>query len=74
MGTRLSSKFTKVKHKTIKKQHIVYYVKCRPENRCSEDFTRETVRKLSERVFDYNDNDAKSHLVKACHQKNPYMP
>ena len=37
-GTRLSSKFTKMKGKTVKEhQHdIVYYVKC-PESQVSED-------------------------------------
>ena len=37
-GTRLSSKFTKIKNKTVKKhQHdVVYYVKF-PGSQCSED-------------------------------------
>ena len=50
-GTRLSSKFTKMKGKTVKEhQHdIVYYVKC-PESQVSEDYTEETVRRLSEKV------------------------
>ena len=40
--TRLSSKFAKIKHKTVKDhQHIVYYVKC-PESQCSEDNVGET--------------------------------
>ena len=71
-GTRLSSKSTKIKDKTVKEhQHdIVYYVK-RPESQCSEDYTGETARRLSERV-DHNGRDAKSHLLKhtigKCHK------
>ena len=47
-GTRLSSKFTKIKDKTVKEhQHdIVYYVEF-PESQCSEDYTGETARRLS---------------------------
>ena len=46
-GTKLGSKFTKIKDKTIKEhQHdVVYYVKC-PERQCSEDYTGETARRL----------------------------
>ena len=69
-GTRLSSKFTKIKDKTVKEnQHdIVYYVKY-PESKCSEDYTGETARRLSERVLDHNGRDAKSHLVKHVIEK-----
>ena len=69
-GTRLSCKFTKIKDKTIKEhQHdTVYYVK-RPESQCSEDYTGETARRLSERVLDHNGRDAKSHLVKHAIEK-----
>ena len=46
-GTRLSSKFTKIKDKTVKEnQHdIVYDVKY-PESQCWEDFTEETAFRL----------------------------
>ena len=52
-GTRLRSKFTKMKDKTVKEhQHdIVYYVKC-PKSQGSEDYTEETVRRLSQKVQD----------------------
>ena len=65
-GTRLSSKFTKRKDKTVKEgQHdIVYYIKC-PESQCSVDYT---IRRLSERVLDHNGRNTKSHLVKKCHK------
>ena len=72
-GTRLSSKFTKIKDKTVTEhQHdIVYYSKC-PESQCSEDYTEETARRLSKRVLDHNGRDAKSYLVKhdikKCHK------
>ena len=64
-GTRLSSRFAKINDKTVKEyQHnIVYYVKC-PESQCSEDYTGETARRLSERVLDHNNRGAKCHLVK----------
>ena len=64
-GTRLSSKFTKIKDKSVKEhQHdIVYNVK-RLESQCSEDYTGETARRLSERVLDHNSRGAKYHLVK----------
>ena len=69
-GTRLSSKFTEIKDKTVKEhQHdIVYYVKC-PESQCSEDYTGETAQRLSERVLDHSGRDAKSHLVKHAIEK-----
>ena len=69
-GTRLNSKFTKIKDKTVKEnQHdIVYYVRC-PESQCPEDYTGETARRLSERVLDHNGRDAKSHLVKHAIEK-----
>ena len=70
LGTRLSSKFTKIKDKTVKEhQHdIVYYVKC-PESQCSKDYTEGMARRLSERVLDHNGRDAKSHLVKHAIKK-----
>ena len=71
--TRLSSKFTNMKAKTLKEHHndIVYFVKC-SESQCSEDYTGQTARRLSERVLDHNGRDAKYHLVKhaikKCHK------
>ena len=51
-------------------QHdIVYYVKC-PKSQCSEDYTGEMARRLSERVLDHNGRDAKSHLVKHAIEQN----
>ena len=69
-GTRLSSKFTKIKDITVKEhqRNIVHYVKY-PESKCSENYTGETARRLSERVPDYNGRDAKSHLVKHAIEK-----
>ena len=72
-GTRLSSKFTKIKDITVKEhqRNIVHYVKY-PESKCSENYTGETTRRLSERVPGHNGRDAKSHLVKhaieKCHE------
>ena len=71
--SRLSSKFTKIKGKTIKEHQydIVHYVIC-PEGQCSENFAGETARRLSERVLEHNGRGAKSHLVKdaikKCHK------
>ena len=69
-GTRLSSKYTKIKDKTVKEhQHdIVYYVKC-PKRQYSEDYTGETARSLSERVLDHNGKDAIFYLVKHAIEK-----
>ena len=69
-GTRLSSKFTKIKDITVKEhqRNIVHYVKY-PESKCSENYTGETARRLSERVLDHNGRDAKSHLVKHAIEK-----
>ena len=74
-GTRLSSKFRKIKYKTVKEHqyHIVYYVKW-PESQCSEDYTGETKRRLSERVLYHNGRDAKSHLVKHAIEKSHKYP
>ena len=74
-GTRLSSKFTKKKDKTVKDhQHdIVYYVKC-PESQCSEDYTGKAARRLSERVLDHKGRDAKSHLVKHAIEEGHKYP
>ena len=74
-GTKLSSKFTKIKDKTVKEnQHdIVYYVRC-PESQCPEDYTGETARRLSERVLDHNGRDAKSHLLKHAIEKYGKYP
>ena len=70
-GTRLTSKFTKIKDKPVYQHDIAYYVK-HPEIQCSEDYTGETTRRLSERVLDHNGRYAKSHLVKyaigKCHK------
>ena len=42
-GTRLSSKFTKIKDKTVKEnQHDTVYDVKYPESQCWEDFTEET--------------------------------
>ena len=71
--SRLSSKFTNIKGKTIKEHQydIVYYVIC-PEGQCSENCAGETARRLSERVLEHNGRSAKSHLVKdaikKCHK------
>ena len=69
-GTRLSSRFAKINDKTVKEyqRNIVYYVKC-PESQCSEDYTGEPARRLSERVLDNNGRDTKSHLVKQAIEK-----
>ena len=40
---------------------IVYCAKCQKKNQCSEDYTGETERRLSERVLGPNGRDAKSH-------------
>ena len=75
LGTRLSSKFTKIKDKTVKEHEhdIVYYAKC-PESQCSEHYTGEMTRRLSERVLDHNGRDAKSHLVKHAIEKYHKYP
>ena len=69
-GTRLSSKFTKIKDITVKEhqRNIVHYVKY-PESKCSENYTGETARRLSEGVLDHNGRDAKSHLVRHAIEK-----
>ena len=69
-GTKLGSKFTKIKDKTIKEhQHdVVYYVKC-PESQCSEDYTGETAPRLSERLLEHNGRDAKFYRVKHAIEK-----
>ena len=74
-GTRLNSKFTKIKDKTVKEnQHdIVYYARC-PESQCPEDYTGETAQRLSERVLEHNGRDAKSHLVKHAIEKYGKYP
>ena len=74
-GIRLSSKFTKIKDKTVKDhQHdIVYYVKC-PESQCAENHTEETAGRLSEIVLEHNGRDAKSHLVKHAIEKYHRYP
>ena len=72
-GTRLSSKFTKIKDKTVKgHQHdIVYEVKCLA-SQCSQDYTGKTARSFSESVLDHNGRDSISQLVKQpiekCHK------
>ena len=72
-GTRLTSRFTKIKDKTVKEhQHdIIYYVKC-PESQCPEDYTGEMAQRLSERVLCRNGKDAKfnlvKHAIKKCHK------
>ena len=55
-GTRLSSKFSKIKDKKNVNEHqhdIVCFVKC-PERQYSEDYTGETARRLSKRLLDHN--------------------
>ena len=71
LETRLSSKFKKIKDKTVKgHQHdIVYYIKC-PKSQCSENYTGETAQRLSERVLDHNGRDGHlvKHAVDKCHK------
>ena len=52
LRTKLSSKFTNLKGKTVKEHHNdkVYYVKC-PENHSSEDYIGKAAGKLSEIVL-----------------------
>ena len=69
-GTKLSRKF-KLKDQT-KKDHqhdVVYYAKC-PEEQCTEDYTRETGRRLIERVNDHSGNDSKYSLFKHAKETN----
>ena len=69
-GNRLSSKFTKIRDKTVKdhQHNITYYVKCL-ESQFSGDYTGETSWSLSESVLDHNGRDAKSQLVKHAIEK-----
>ena len=61
-------KFTNHFWKIKSNPDIIYYVKC-PEGQCSEDYTRETAQRLSERVLDHNGKDANSHLIKHAIEK-----
>ena len=75
-GTRLSSKFSKIKDKKNVNEHqhdIVCYVKC-PERQCSEDYTGETARRLSKRVLDHNGRDTKSYLLQHASEKCHIYP
>ena len=56
-AVRLKNKFN-IKTKTVKEhQHnITYYVECTEEH-CSENYTGETGRRLSEKVIDHNGRD-----------------
>ena len=51
----------------------MYNVKCQ-EKQCSEDYTEERARRLSERVLDHNSRDAKSHVVKHAIEQNHKYP
>ena len=69
-ATKLSSKF-QLKDQT-KKDHqhdVVYYAKC-PEEQCTEDYTRETGRRLIERVNDHSGKDSKYSLFKHAKETN----
>ena len=63
-AVRLRNRFN-IKIKIVKQhQHdIIYYGKC-PEGNCNENYIRETSRRLSERVIDYNGRNKNSHIFK----------
>ena len=63
-STKLSTKFN-VKDKTefYHQSNLVYYGKC-PNQTCTEDYIRETERRIKERVIEHNKRDKNSHILK----------
>ena len=43
------------------KHHDIYFGKC-PEQNCTDDYLRESARRISERIIDHGGRDRKSHL------------
>ena len=70
-GTILSSHFN-IKDDTNKqhKHDFVYFSRC-PSTDCTDSYTGETARRLSERVMDHAGTDTKSHIVRHCLNSNP---
>ena len=63
-GKRLSSCFkTKDKTKFEHQPDIIYQVKCSAEN-CSDDYTGESAKHITERVKDHTGRDTRSHVSK----------
>ena len=68
-GQRLSSCFKTKDRTKFEHQHdIIYQVKCSAEN-CSDDYIRESARRIIERIKDHGGRDIKSHVSKHSSEK-----
>ena len=70
-GTKLGTKFNNINNPVEKspQDDVVYYTAC-PKPGCVEDYTRETGRRLNERLIDHNRRDKKLHLYKHSQESN----
>ena len=69
-GQKLNSRFQiKDKINEKHKHDLIYYTKC-PEEFCTEDYLRETGRRIIERVADNVGKDKQSHLLKHTLTRN----
>ena len=65
----LSSCFKTKDRTKFEHQHdIIYQMKCSAEN-CSDDYIRESARRIIERVKDHGGRDTKSHVLKHSSEK-----
>ena len=68
-STKLSSKFRRLEN-----QHsIVYYAEC-PESSCSENYTAEAGRRLTEHAIDHNGRDSKWYIFQHAVEKDNSPP
>ena len=69
-GTKLSSPFNiKGDGNKQHKDYLVYFSRC-PSTDCTDSYSGETARRLSERVMDHVGRDTKSHIVRHCLNSN----
>ena len=61
---KLSTQFNvKDRAKFEHKHDVIYFGKC-PEQNCTDDYLRESARRISERIIDHGGRDQKSHLFR----------
>ena len=74
-STKVSSKFRHTKDRTLKEnQHsMVYYTEC-PEKNCSENYTAEKGRRLTEHIIDLNGRDSKWYIFQHAVEKDNRQP
>ena len=68
-GKNLSTCFQNKDQIKFEHKHDIIYLATCPEDNCSEDYIRESGRRISERIIDHDGRDQKSHIFKYISEK-----